>query len=219
MIQGDIAAYFESGNTPRSVETISYNVQDPGGKSYGKFQLSVRTGTLKKYIAWSKFNEKFKYANPGSSEFDTIWVQIAKDHTQEFEEDQHEFISITHYLPVKRYAKALGFDVENFAIGEALFSIGVQHGGFKSILNAANALRTCAKPSVKEDIENLYKARKSYVNKINLPKNIVNALLNRYNKEAQMVTNLCTAIDTQSTQSLQCTDYAKQLSLSDIQSV
>ena len=25
MIQGDVAAYFESGNQPRSVETISYN--------------------------------------------------------------------------------------------------------------------------------------------------------------------------------------------------
>ena len=182
MIQGDVAAYFESGNHPRSVETISYNASDPGGKSYGKYQLSVRSGTLKKYIAWSRFNDKFKYANPGSKEFDKIWVTIAQEEP-EFEKDQYEFIELTHFKPVQRYAKLQGFDTDNFAVNEALFSIGVQHGGFKNIIDLAVRQRTCAKPSVKEDIENLYKARDIYVGKIGLPKNIENALHNRYKKE------------------------------------
>lgn len=193
MIQGDVAAYFESGNRPRSVETISYNASDPGGKSYGKFQLSVRSGTLKKYIAWSRFNDKFKYANPGSKEFDKIWVTVAQDKPKEFEDDQHEFIELTHFKPVQRYAKLQGFDTDNFAINEALFSIGVQHGGFKSIIDQAVRLRTCARPSVKEDIENLYKARDIYVGRIGLPKNIENALHNRYKKELAMVTALYTS--------------------------
>lgn len=195
MIQGDIAAYFESGNHPRSVQTISYNASDPGGKSYGRYQLSVRSGTLKRYISWSRFNAKFQYANPGSKEFDKIWVTISEDEPETFDKEQYEFISLTHFKPVQRYAKLQGFNTDNFAINEVLFSIGVQHGGFKNIINTAVSMRTCAKPSVKEDIENLYKARDNYVSRIGLPKSIENALHNRYKKELKMVTALYTDLN------------------------
>lgn len=204
MIQGDIAAYFESGNTVRSVETITYNHLDPGGKSYGRFQLSVRSGTLKKYLAWSKYQQEFSKVNPGSKEFDKIWVKIAKDHTDDFDNDQYEFVSLTHFLPVQRYAKLQGFNTENFAINEALFSIGVQHGGFKNILNIAAQLRTCSKPSVKEDIDNLYKARNMYVDRIRLDKKIAQALHNRYDKECKMVQKVFTSLGDYQGQELQC---------------
>ena len=212
MIQGDVAAYFESGNHPRSVETISYNASDPGGKSYGKYQLSVRSGTLKKYIAWSRFNDKFKYANPGSKEFDKIWVTVAQEEP-EFEKDQHEFIELTHFKPVQRYAKLQGFDTDNFAVNEALFSIGVQHGGYKNIIDLAVRQRACAKPSVKEDIENLYKARDIYVGKIGLPKNIENALHNRYKKELAMVTALYTNLMNEKLEGNQYLAYIAEVSL------
>lgn len=180
---GSISAYFESGNTERSVGTISFNPSDPGGKSYGKYQIAVRPGTLKKYIAWSVFNSEFQGVHPGSAEFDAVWKRLAEEKPEEFEKDQFEFIKSTHYNPVERAAKTFGFDVTNEAIQEALFSIGVQHGGFKTILRLASALRS----KVGSDIEALYEARKKYVSNLNMADKIKQALQKRYEREASLV--------------------------------
>ena len=183
---GDISAYFESGNTERSVGTISYNKSDPGGKSYGKYQIAARTGTLKKYIAWSIYNAEFQGVHPASSEFDAIWKRLAEEHPIEFEQDQYNFIKTTHYNPVERAAKPLGFDTNNIGIQEALFSIGVQHGGYKTILREAVVLRAKGQTQV----ESLYNARRSYVNKLALSSQIKSALQKRYDKEYQIVKTL-----------------------------
>lgn len=180
---GDISAYFESGNTERSVGTISYNKSDPGGKSYGKYQIATKTGTLKKYIAWSIYNAEFQGVHPASSEFDAIWKRLATEHPVEFENDQYEFIKTTHYNPVERAAKPMGFDTNNLGVQEALFSIGVQHGGYKTILREALIL----KAQGQTQIEALYNARKAYVNKLSLNQQIKNALQKRYDTEYQMV--------------------------------
>lgn len=180
---GDISAYFESGNTERSVGTISYNKSDPGGKSYGKYQIAARTGTLKKYIAWSVFTSEFQGVHPASSEFDAVWKRLAEEKPEEFERDQYQFIVQTHYNPVERAAKPLGFDVTNVAVQEALFSIGVQHGGYKTILREAVVFRAQGKTQ----IEALYEARRNYVNKLSLSQQIKSALQKRYDKEYQIV--------------------------------
>lgn len=190
MKRGDISAYFESGNTERNVQTISYNPNDPGGKSYGKYQLAARTGTLKKFIAWSRFNDKFKDTHLASTEFDRVWIDLATTEP-DFGKEQQEFIEKTHFVPVQHYAKALGFDVTNFALNEVLFSIGVQHGGYKKILNQAITFRTSAIPNVEEDIANLYKARNQYVCNIGLTKTMEKALHNRYDKEYKIASSLC----------------------------
>ena len=183
---GDISAYFESGNTERSVGTISYNKSDPGGKSYGKYQIATKTGTLKKYIAWSIYNAEFQGVHPASSEFDAIWKRLAEEHPIEFEQDQYNFIKTTHYNPVERAAKPMGFDTNNLGVQEALFSIGVQHGGYKTILREAVVLRAKGQTQV----EALYNARKAYVNKLSLNQQIKAALQKRYDKEYQIVKTL-----------------------------
>ena len=185
MTLGHIAAYFESGNTERSVKTISYNPQDPGGKSYGKYQLAARTGTLKRYIAWSRFNNEFKDTPLASTAFDEVWLRLADN--PEFEKEQQEFIELTHFKPVQNYAASLGYDITNDAINEALFSIGVQHGGFKKILSYAAGFRKEAVPNVEEDIINLYKARAQYITNLALSNKMKEALRNRYKKEVEMV--------------------------------
>lgn len=180
---GDLSALFESGNVAKSVSTISYNPNDPGGKSYGKFQIATRTGTLKKYIAWSIFNEFFQQINPASSEFDDKWNLVAKQFPVEFEQDQYDFIKLTHYKPIEAAAKTLGFDTTNPAIQEVLFSIGVQHAGYKTILNYAADARNKSTISTEADIKNLYSARTKYVSALNLPSKITSALIARYEKE------------------------------------
>lgn len=180
---GDISAYFESGNTSRSVGTISFNKSDPGGKSYGKYQIATRTGTLKKYIAWSVFNAEFQGVHPASAEFDAIWKRLAEEKPIEFEQDQYNFIKATHYEPVARAAKDMGFNLKDEGVQEALFSIGVQHGGFKTILREAFTLRAKGQSQV----EALYNARRNYVNKLSLSQQIKNALQKRYENESRIV--------------------------------
>ena len=181
---GEISAHFESGSNKRSVGTISYNKSDPGGKSYGKFQIAIRPGTLKKYLAWSVFNQEFKEVNPGTEEFDAVWKRLAEEKPAEFEEDQFQFIKVTHYDPVARLAKEFGFDTEDRAIQEALFSIGVQHGRYAVIIKRAARLRSSGST---DDIDNLYEARKEYVQGLVLPANIKASLMNRYYNESLMV--------------------------------
>lgn len=193
MVLGKISAHFESGSTARGVATITYNPKDPGGKSYGKYQLAARTGTLKRYIAWSKFNDKFKDTPLASAEFDKVWVELSSD--PEFEQEQQEYIELTHFKPVQSYAASLGYDTTNEALNEALFSIGVQHGGYKKILLAATKYRLTAVPKVKEDIENLYIARAMYVNNLSLSDTMKKALRKRYKEELKMVLTLYTNLE------------------------
>lgn len=190
MTLGHISAHFESGNTDRGVATITYNPQDPGGKSYGKYQLAARTGTLKRYIAWSRFNDRFKDTPLASAAFDKVWIELAAD--PEFEKEQQEYIELTHFKPVQTYAASFGFDITNNAINEALFSIGVQHGGYKKIVAAAAGFRKEAFPNVEEDIRNLYKARVQYITNLSLSDKMKEALRNRYKKELEMVLSINT---------------------------
>lgn len=181
---GEISAYFESGNHARSAGTISYNKSDPGGKSYGKYQIAIRPGTLKRYIAWSIFNQEFKNVNPGTEEFDAIWKRLAEEKPEEFEEDQFKFIKLTHYDSVERLAKEYGFDTTNRAIQEALFSIGVQHGRTAVILKNALLLRN---KTNNNDIDNLYDARIAYVKSLPLAQKMKDTLLQRYSFERSLV--------------------------------
>lgn len=195
MIQGDLVAYFESGNTTRSVQTITYNKEDPGGKSYGEYQISARSGTLKKYLSWSTFGQKFKEVNPASKEFDEIWIHIAKKAPKAFAKDQYDFIYATHFVPVQNAAKQLGFNVNSFAINEALFSIGVQHGRYKTILQEASKKRISKTPTIENDIDCLYDARTEYVKRLGLPEKISSAIIHRYVSERYIVSEIAKVLD------------------------
>ena len=195
MIQGELVAYFESGNTPRSVQTITYNKDDPGGKSYGEYQISARTGTLKKYLSWSTFGQKFKEVNPASKEFDEIWKAVAKKAPKAFAKDQYDFIYATHFVPVQNAAKDLGFDTTSFAINESLFSIGVQHGRYKTILQEASKKRISKTPTIENDIDCLYDARTDYVKRLGLPEKISSAIIHRYVSERYIVYEIAKVLD------------------------
>lgn len=139
---GHIAAKYESGNA--GVGTISSGKGDPGGKSYGVFQMALKTGTLKKYIRQSDYHRLFDRQRLGSKEFDRQWKNLAAKYARDFEDDQYEFIHQHHYAPVRRYATELG--VKNTpAINEALFSMGVQHGKATTVIWRARLKLTIAK--------------------------------------------------------------------------
>lgn len=183
---GQISAKYESGN--RGCAAIGNIPGDPGGTSYGIYQLATKTGTLTQFLKTSKFKDKFDALTPGSKDFNTMWLNCATNPL--FCDEQHTFIYNTKFVPVAKYwTQTLQLETSD-AIDEALWSIGVQHGSFKKILDAAFDLI----PDTYDDkacINALYDARANYVaNLTTLNPMIKRSLNNRYVLERQDVLRL-----------------------------
>ncbi len=177
---GFISQKYESGKL--GCGAASSGKDDPGGVSYGTYQLASNTGTLQKFLKASKYYLKFAGMAPGSTAFNAKWKELANDIA--FCDAQHNFIKATHFDPVvKLYAVALEL-ARSCAIDEALWSMSVQHSyaGVVKIIDAAEA----AIPDNYTDIDMihaLYKARSNYISGLNLKDNIKASLLKRYKAE------------------------------------
>jgi len=187
---GSISKRFESGRG--GVATISTGRGDPGGKSYGEFQLASKTGTLQKFLESEEgrpFAQKYnlRTADIGTEEFDRNYRMAASQDTTQFAAAQKAFITRTHYEPVKNLAQQMGFNVSDPRVQEALFSQSVQHGfaGNKKILEAA---ATSAKGTPEEQVRAIYKARSEYVSsQTQIPEKTRESILGRYEAEQAAV--------------------------------
>lgn len=158
---GQMSVKYESGG--RGVASISSGRKDPGGVSYGEHQLASKKGTMTRYLQSPEaknYAEKFSGLKPGSAEFNKVYKQLAKDDPKGFAKSQQDFITRTHYEPIYRHAKALGYNVDDPRVQEALYSISVQHGGAKQIVNMAKS-STGSNPE--KQVESLFGARRQYV--------------------------------------------------------
>ena len=184
---GVVSAKEESAGT--GVETVSGGMggKDPGGVSYGKYQLESNKGTMQDFLKSSEgkpFASSFFGLKPGTPEFTAVYKEVAKNKKTEFEQAQQNYIERVKYSPVEKYAKSLGLDTNNRAVQEALFSQSVQHGltGNKTIiLNAVKIAGVNA--TIKEQVDALYKARSDYVRTLKLDEKVKTNILNRYNRE------------------------------------
>lgn len=166
-VLGSLSAKYESGG--RGVGTISSGIGDAGGKSYGVHQLSSNAGTLAKFLDTSGYASQFAGMSIGSSEFDSKWKELAKNDPN-FGPAQTDFLKKTHYDPAAEYASKLGFDMNNKAIQESIFSGSIQHGGIKKILGvAASTNPDFSKLSPEDQINAFYNARTNYVKGFNVP--------------------------------------------------
>jgi len=134
---GGLSERFESGG--RGPGTVSGGAGDPGGVSYGTYQLSSRTGTAARFIetegvAWA---DRFGGVAPGSAAFSRVWRDVAENESEQFGAAQHAFIERTHYQPAVRAVFAeTGFDLasRHAAVRDAVWSVAVQHGRAAKIL-------------------------------------------------------------------------------------
>jgi hypothetical protein len=180
---GFVAAKFESRG---KIDTISTGKNDPGGKSYGTFQLASKTGTLESFIKQSKFKDRFEGVKIASAKFDNIWLQLCKEEPKSFAQDQKDFIIRTHYLPAARHAHKQGFNMRNHALQEAIYSMSVQHGQFRRIINNADS-----NGDAEHQVNSLYHARTEYVKGLkSLPEVTKNAILSRFKREIKKVLEL-----------------------------
>lgn len=176
---GGVSAKYESGG--RGVGFVSSGQGDPGGPSYGVHQLSSKDsmGAFLRSEEGKAYADRFGGARPGTPSFNRVYAEVAAEDPQGFAKAQKDFYTRTHYKPALEAAKRAGFDVDDRGVQEAIFSIGVQHGGAQKIINAASS-----KGSVQEQIRALYGERSRYVAGLSdLPPDTKASVLNRYRSE------------------------------------
>lgn len=135
---GKLSERFESGG--RGPGTVSTGYGDPGGVSYGLYQLASKTGTLADFLQHegARWRAELHRGGPaGSRGFSAAWQAIAKREPEPFTAAQHDYIERTHYRPVVARVKAqtgLDLDARHAAVRDATWSVAVQHGGAARIL-------------------------------------------------------------------------------------
>lgn len=140
---GSLSSKYETGG--RGPATVSTGSGDPGGVSYGSYQMATKTGTVARFVSQADFpwREDFEDLVPGTVAFTTKWKQIAANETIRFQRAQHEFIKRTHYdlLVAKVHTDdALDVNTRSRALQDAVWSTSVQHGGASPVIH--NALAT-----------------------------------------------------------------------------
>lgn len=140
---GSLSSKYETGG--RGPATVSTGSGDPGGVSYGSYQMATKTGTVARFVSQPDFpwREDFEGLVPGTAAFTTKWKQIAANEPVRFQKAQHDFIKRTHYdlLVAKIFADdALDVNSQSRALQDAVWSTSVQHGGASPVIH--NALAT-----------------------------------------------------------------------------
>lgn len=167
--------------------TISSGKGDPGGKSYGSWQLSSNAGTLDAFVkqAQGEIGEQLRKYPITSSDFDKAWKMIAEQDPKGFEKMQYDFLYKSNFLPVLNHANSLGIDTSLTTIKNVLWSQSIQHGleGNKKILN--NAVAKVGKNASPESMINaIYNSRSEYVNGLSsMNSSTKHNVLNRYKQE------------------------------------
>ena len=170
-VLGGLSEEFESGG--RGPGTVSSGIGDPGGVSYGTYQLASKAGTCGTFVRseGKPWSSKFGAHLPGSPPFSAAWKAIAAAEADAFGKAQHAFIERISYRPcVKAVAdrKGVDLDTRGNAVRDVVWSCAVQHRGAPTILIEAidSVERDTDRASSDYDrklIEAIYKARIDYV--------------------------------------------------------
>jgi hypothetical protein len=138
---GSVAAHEESGGA--GFGAVSSGKGDLGGASYGKYQLTSKTGkdgnsNVWSFLTSSGYAPQFAGLKPGTPAFDAKWKEIAaKD--PKFGEAQQGYIKKQNYDPMMRGLKKDGIDLSTRgkAVQELVFATGTQYGGYSRVMKEA----------------------------------------------------------------------------------
>ena len=139
-----------------------------GGRSYGKFQIATKPGTMNEYIQYLNKNEPYKsYGNQLSAvknnpkAFDNTWKSLCKDN--DFNQSQEDYIFESHYNRVKGALNRIpGLNVEQRSpvFKDVVFSAAVQHRDYTpNLFRNAFKGEDISTLSDREVIEKLYNER------------------------------------------------------------
>lgn len=139
---GELSAKYETGG--RGPGTVSTGVGDPGGVSYGSYQMASKMGVPTRFVTQSGFPwlADFQNLKAGTAPFTACWKRIAAAERDAFQRAQHAFIKKSHYdLLAAKVLKEDGLDVNtrSRALQDVIWSTAVQHGGATPIIHRALA--------------------------------------------------------------------------------
>ena len=138
---GQTSEHYETGG--RGADTVSSGIDDPGGISYGSYQMTSQSpdkhgnvvlgGTVAKFLKSTKYGDEFRGLTPGSKDFGIKWKDVAS-RDQYFALAQHDYIKKTHYDKLVDNLKDKGIDLTDRgpAVQDALWSTSVQYGPGKT---------------------------------------------------------------------------------------
>jgi murein DD-endopeptidase MepM/ murein hydrolase activator NlpD len=145
---GTLSAKYETGG--RGPGTVSTGSGDPGGVSYGSYQMASKMGVPAKFVTQPGFpwSNDFQNLTAGTAQFTAVWKRIAAAETDAFQKAQHDYIKKTHYdlLAAKILSEDdLDVNTRSRAVQDVVWSTAVQHGGATPIVHRACASVTSAK--------------------------------------------------------------------------
>ncbi len=170
---GGLSAKHESspGGDPGRIST---GRNDPGGVSYGSYQLSSRAKRVDAFLASPEalpWAAQFRNLRPATPAFNDHWRAAAAGNPAAFHAAQKAFVGRENYkLTVKSVAHATGYELHNAsnAVRQVAWSVAVQHGGARFILG--DAVRNTDLSFRRDDqryqralINNIYDRRIQYV--------------------------------------------------------
>jgi len=139
---GALSERYESGG--RGPGTVSSGAGDPGGVSYGTYQLAGNMNRPQEFLAneGSRWASEFGGARPGTAAFTAAWRDIAAREPEAFGAAQHDYIQRTHYrVQADQVQTQTGVDVTNrsAALRDVVWSTSVQHGPETQVVARAMA--------------------------------------------------------------------------------
>jgi hypothetical protein len=143
---GKLSEKYESGG--RGPATVSTGKGDPGGVSYGSYQLASKVGRADAFVK-RYYPEEFKGLKAGTDEFTTKWKELAAKDPKGLRANEHAYIKETHYDPqAAKLRKDIGLDVakRSPALRDVVWSVAVQHGPNTDVIT------TAVKPLLKDKI-------------------------------------------------------------------
>ncbi|QZE58348.1 hypothetical protein pEaSNUABM40_00132 [Erwinia phage pEa_SNUABM_40] len=138
---GAVSEQFESGG--RGVGTVSSGQGDAGGVSYGKHQLATNNGSMMNFLnspEGKPFLQRFGGLAPGTSQFNSVYKDVAATQGADFDKAQSDYITRTHYAPLAaKMQNEVGIDLTKRGAGvkELLYSTAVQYGAGTSVISNA----------------------------------------------------------------------------------
>lgn len=138
---GALSARYETGG--RGPGTVSSGSGDPGGVSYGSYQLAVNRNRPQEFLAadGARWADEFGGTAAGTRGFSDTWRAIAAREPEAFQAAQHAFIERTHYDVQSARIENAGLDISNrsHALQDVVWSTSVHHGPNTAVVTRAMA--------------------------------------------------------------------------------
>ena len=128
---GALSRRYEVGD--RGPGTVSGGSGDPGGVSYGSYQLASKLGNARRFLEAEgrRWLARFADHAEGGAAFSAVWKAVAAREPAAFHAAQHAFVRRSHYEPQLRLVRSrCGLDIasRSRALRDVVWSVAVQHG-------------------------------------------------------------------------------------------